>query len=254
MNLEDENQVPTAPFWMVTYGDMMSLLLVFFVLIVSMSQIKIQRFQEALTYFQGGKGVLNQHSVMKNTFQPQETPYINRAQARRFEELHAYLRENGLQDKVEVNLRSDGIHAVITESVMFNTGEARLIEPARTILRLLADVITEDVKTVAVEGHTDSQPIQTYRYPTNWELSAARAASVVRFLRRHEDVLTPERYVALGYGEFHPVAPNTTPEGRAKNRRVEILLSWESWQSKLNPSLKNLPQEKVKSLPAESDS
>lgn len=250
----EEDQQPTAPFWMTTFGDMMTLLLVFFVLIVSMSQIEIERVQEALTYFQGGTGVLYQQSVMKSTAKPDGTPHINRQQAERFEQLNEYLREQGLQDQIRVNLRPDGIHAVITESVMFNTGEARLIEPARTVLELLAGIIDEEVETVAVEGHTDSRPIQTYRYPTNWELSAARAASVVRFLQQQEHVLEPDQYVALGYGEFHPVATNATPEGRAQNRRVEILLSWESWQNKLNPTLENLPETKVKQLPVEGDS
>ncbi len=240
-----DNDQPTAPFWMTTFSDMMTLLMVFFVLIVSMSEIKIKRFEEALTYFQGGRGVLMQQSVMQNTPQTQETLHINRQRAERFEELNEYLRENGLQDKVQVNLRPDGVHTVITDEVMFNTGEARLIEPARTILGLLAGAIEQDVQAVAVEGHTDSRPIRTTRYPTNWELSAARAAAVVRFLQQQEDVLDPERYVALGYGEHRPVATNASPEGRASNRRVEILFSWEPWQNKMNPQLKNLPKARI---------
>jgi chemotaxis protein MotB len=250
-----DNEQPTAPFWMTTFSDMMTLLLVFFVLIVSMSEIKIKRFEEALTYFQGGRGVLNQQSVMNNTLQTHDTPNINRRQAEQFEELNAYLRENGLEDKVQVNLRPDGVQTVITtDSVMFDSGEAKIIEPAGTILRLLAGVIDADIQAVAVEGHTDSLPIQTRQYPTNWELSAARAATVVRFLQRHEDVLSPERYVALGYGEYRPVASNATPAGRAQNRRVEILFSWESWQNKMNPSLKNLPKERIRSQPMEAGS
>jgi chemotaxis protein MotB len=137
---------------------------------------------------------------------------------------------------------------------MFNTGEARIIEPARTVLRLLVGVIDTEVEAVAVEGHTDSRPIRTIRYPTNWELSAARAASVVRFLQQHEDVLEPQRYVALGYGEHRPVATNATPAGRAQNRRVEILFSWEPWQDKMNPSLKNLPKAQIKNPPMEAGS
>jgi chemotaxis protein MotB len=239
---------------MTTFSDMMTLLMVFFVLIVSMSEIKIERFEEALTYFQGGRGVLTQQSIMNNTLNTQETPNINRRRAEQFEELNEYLREKGLQDKVQVSLRPDGVHTVITDSVMFNTGEARIIEPARTVLQLLAGVIGAEVKAVAVEGHTDSRPIKTIRYPTNWELSAARAASVVRFLQQNEDVLDPERYVALGYGEHRPVATNTTPAGRAQNRRVEILFSWESWQNKMNPSLKKLPEAQIKNLPTEAGS
>jgi chemotaxis protein MotB len=249
-----DNDQPTAPFWMTTFSDMMTLLMVFFVLIVSMSEIKIERFEEALTYFQGGRGVLSQQSIMQNTPSPQETPYINRRRAERFEKLQEYLRENGLQDKVKVDLRPDGVHTVITDSVMFNTGEARIIEPARTVLRLLVGVIDTEVEAVAVEGHTDSRPIRTIRYPTNWELSAARAASVVRFLQQHEDVLEPQRYVALGYGEHRPVATNATPAGRAQNRRVEILFSWEPWQDKMNPSLKNLPKAQIKNPPMEAGS
>jgi chemotaxis protein MotB len=249
-----DNDQPTAPFWMTTFSDMMTLLMVFFVLIVSMSEIKIERFEEALTYFQGGRGVLTQQSIMNNTLNTQETPNINRRRAEQFEELNEYLREKGLQDKVQVSLRPDGVHTVITDSVMFNTGEARIIEPARTVLQLLAGVIGAEVKAVAVEGHTDSRPIKTIRYPTNWELSAARAASVVRFLQQNEDVLDPERYVALGYGEHRPVATNTTPAGRAQNRRVEILFSWESWQNKMNPSLKKLPEAQIKNLPTEAGS
>lgn len=249
-----DNEKPTAPFWMTTFSDMMTLLMVFFVLIVSMSEIKVQRFEEALTHFQGGRGILNQQSVMNNTLQTQKTPHITRSQAERFEKLNEYLRENGLQDKVQVDLRPDGVHTVITDEVMFNTGEARIIEPARTILSLLAGVIDADVKAVAVEGHTDSRPIRTMRYPTNWELSTARAAAVVRFLQQQEDVLTPDRYVALGYGEHRPVATNATPAGRASNRRVEILFSWESWQNRMNPQLKNLPRERISSLATDADS
>jgi len=249
-----DNDQPTAPFWMTTFSDMMTLLMVFFVLIVSMSEIKIERFEEALTYFQGGRGVLSQQSIMNNTLNTQDTPNINRRRAERFEKLQEYLRENGLQDKVQVSLRPDGVHTVITDSVMFNTGEARIIEPARTVLRLLVGVIDTEVKAVAVEGHTDSRPIRTIRYPTNWELSAARAASVVRFLQQHEDVLEPQRYVALGYGEHRPVATNATPAGRAQNRRVEILFSWEPWQDKMNPSLKNLPKAQIKNPPMEAGS
>lgn len=249
-----DNEKPTAPFWMTTFSDMMTLLMVFFVLIVSMSEIKVKRFEEALTYFQGGRGVLMQQSVMQNTVQTQETLHLNRLRAERFERLNEYLREKGLQDKVQVSLRPDGVHTVITDSVMFNTGEARIIEPARTILALLAGVIDDDVEAVAVEGHTDSRPIRTRRYPTNWELSAARAAAVVRFLQQQEDVLDPKQYVALGYGEHRPVATNATPAGRASNRRVEILFSWEPWQNKMNPQLKNLPKARISNQVTDADS
>ena len=80
-----------------------------------------------------------------------------------------------------------------------------------------------DVFLVDFEGHTDDRPIRTSAFPSNWELSAARAASVVRFFLDQNDALDPTRYSAVGRGEFHPLAANDTPEGRARNRRVEIL-------------------------------
>ncbi|MFQ5571031.1 MAG: flagellar motor protein MotB, partial [Rhodothermales bacterium] len=122
--------------------------------------------------------------------------------------------------------------------------EAELIEPSRSILRFVAEMMGNDLEAVVVEGHTDNRPIRTSRFPSNWELSASRAASVVRFLLDERQVLEPSRYVALGFGEYHPVDTNDTREGRAHNRRVEIFFSWEPWQSKINSELQPLkPQE-----------
>jgi chemotaxis protein MotB len=119
---------------------------------------------------------------------------------------------------------------------MFRSGEATLLAPSRDILRRIADVVTGHAAAVVVEGHTDDQPIHTTAYPSNWELSGARASSVVRFFLEQENALEPDDYVAIGYGEHHPKATNRTLEGRAKNRRVEILFSWNPWQNKLNAS------------------
>ncbi len=231
MSKKDEgNDLPTAPFWMATFSDMMTLLLVLFVLIVSMSKVEVEKFKEAISYFQGRTGVLQNNAALQ---QPQ--PFQSPMQERRIEALTSYLEEKGLEDKVRVEVTEEGVRTVITDSVMFESGRAELIEPASTVLSLLAGVIDADVQAVAVEGHTDSRPIQTSKYPSNWELSAARASSVVRFLQTQEDVLDPGQYAAIGYGEHRPVAPNQTADGRAQNRRVEILFSWKSWP-KTNPS------------------
>jgi chemotaxis protein MotB len=234
-DLDDGVEAPSAPFWMTTYSDMITLLLVFFVLIVSMSSVQVQKFKQALSYFQGQTGVLKNDAVVPNP--PTNTPKQELQYAEKYEQFIARLKEKNLADKVQVNLSDKGIHVIITDSLMFRSGEAKLIDPSRTILRLLSQIITDDVESIVAEGHTDNRPINTTAFPSNWELSAARAASVIRFLQEQERARPPDRYVAIGYGEHHPKHSNQTTEDRAQNRRVEILLSWEPWQNKINPTL-----------------
>lgn len=233
MESKESKDGPKAPFWMTTFSDMMMVLVVFFVMIVSMSHVEVEKFRDALSYFQEDPGILQSDAMMDSEI---ETPLLTAQQAQRYESLIDHLEEEDLDDNVDVDLLEDGIQASINDSVMFNTAEAEIIEPARTVLGQLADIVDNDIESIVVEGHTDSRPITTARYPTNWELSAARASSVVRFLQDQEDVLDPSQYVAIGYGEHRPVATNATPQGRAQNRRVEIFLSWTPWQSKTTPA------------------
>ena len=237
---QDDEDVPTAPFWMTTFSDMMTLLMTFFVMIVAMSEVEVKKFEKALSHFQGQPSVLMHESALptEGAAVPLKTPtdrFQSREQEQRYEELRRYLKENGLEDKVNVDLREDEIHVVIADSVMFRSGEARLIEPSRTVLQLLSALLNEDVASVVVEGHTDDRPIRTARFPSNWELSTARAASAVRFLQEHTPALEPSRYAAVGYGPHRPLDTGGTAAARARNRRVEILFNWNSW-TKENPT------------------
>ena len=236
----EENDEPTAPFWLTTYSDMVTLLLTFFVMIVAMSEIKKDHLMEAMSYFKG------RNSVFQNA---QPVPVIpqdgepdgedeKREKAQKVEALLNYIERNNLQEKVQVNYKEDAMHVVITDSVMFRSGSAALLDAARRILALVARASPDSAETITVIGHTDNVPIRTGKYPSNWELSAARAASVVRYLLSQENALPPERYQAIGKGEFDPVDTNDTPEGRAKNRRIELLISWKSWQNQ-TPSSKS---------------
>jgi chemotaxis protein MotB len=222
---------------MTTFSDMVTLLLTFFVLIVSMSSVEIKKFNEALSYFQGRTSVLVNDAVVQTATKRVINDFRSIDQAQRYEELLQYLRDEGLEDKVQVNLTDKGLHVSITDSVMFDTGSAVLIGASKTLLRRIRAVLGSDVESVVVEGHTDNRPIRTAHFPSNWELSGARASSVVRFLLEDEDVLTPARYLAVGYGEFQPVDTNDTAAGRSRNRRVEILFSWEPWQNERTPYL-----------------
>jgi chemotaxis protein MotB len=116
---------------------------------------------------------------------------------------------------------------------MFASGSAELTSPSQELLTVLSQVFQRSVETVIVEGHTDNRPVRTVAFPSNWELSAARASAVVRHLSSLKHALPPSQYIAVGYGEFRPVATNSTREGRNRNRRVEILFNWHQW----NPAL-----------------
>jgi chemotaxis protein MotB len=142
-----------------------------------------------------------------------------------------------LQDKLkselksgDVSLSSDGgkLRVGLVDKVLFNSGEAQLNKRGEGVLmRLGAILATISDKQIQVSGHTDQTPIgekRSAQFPTNWELSTARATNVVRFLQEKAGV-PGERLVASGYGEFHPVASNKSSTGRARNRRIEILLT-----------------------------
>jgi len=130
----------------------------------------------------------------------------------------------------EINLEETGgrLRVGLVDKILFDPGEAEISKRGEEVLTRVAEaLVTIPDKQIQVSGHTDRMPINSKlsdRYPTNWELSTARAVHVVRFLAEKAKV-PPERLVASGYGEFHPVASNKTPAGRAKNRRIEILLT-----------------------------
>lgn len=237
---EEENDEPSAPFWMATFSDMATILLTFFVMIVAMSEVEVKKFKEALSYFQGSSGILMNEAVAPS---PQTTMTSTRQQSAsyedvmRYEEVLRYLEENELSDRVEVNLTDRGLQVIMTDSVMFSSGDANLTESSKTILALVSQVLQHGVQSVVVEGHTDDRPISTNVFPSNWELSAARSSAVVRYLSRLNNTSSNEDYVAIGYGEHRPVSDNSTPAGRARNRRVEILFSWTKWNHQTNQPL-----------------
>ena len=130
----------------------------------------------------------------------------------------------GFIDKelVRVNLQGDKIEVQFSSKLLFGSGSVRLSTEARKAFRDIATIVKPLKNTIFVEGHTDNVPIKTLAYPSNWELSAARAASVVEYLTRQG--LDPKRLAAIGYGEYRPISSNDTQEGRSKNRRVTLIL------------------------------
>lgn len=129
----------------------------------------------------------------------------------------------GLGDKLKFELRDDGLHVtIVTDQVLFASGSAAVQTDGEAVLQLVADALVDLENPVLIGGHTDNVPINTPQYPSNWELSGARSSAVLRFLAEHG--LAGADLQATGYADTRPIATNATAEGRAKNRRVEIVI------------------------------
>ena len=214
-----------APEWMVTFSDMTTLLLTFFVLLLSMASLDQRKIKEALGSLQGALGVLEagrksemgkEEILSKMDFVQQ----IKKSQERMLSGLRNYIEQANLSSQISVVKTEKGISVRIMDSVLFAPGSAEILPSAYPILEKLAAMMIDSPYNILVEGHTDDIPIRTEKFPSNWELSTARAVAVVKFLISKG--VKPEKLAATGYAQYHPIVPNITPENRAKNRRVEI--------------------------------
>ncbi|NOZ84799.1 MAG: OmpA family protein [Deltaproteobacteria bacterium] len=141
--------------------------------------------------------------------------------------------------KVAISRLKGRMTVSLKDKILFSSGQVKLNPEGKEALAKLAEVLkTLNDKVIQVEGHTDNIPIRSKRFPTNWELSTARALTVVRFLQKHG--VDPSRLSAAGYGPFQPVASNDTPEGRSKNRRIEIVLLPDH-RTEIHPAVKSQP-------------
>ncbi len=230
---------PSAPFWMVTFSDLITLILVFFILLFSMSQIDIVKFKAIAESFQQRQILEFYPSVIPNenpsaqpdTETPAEDPEESESEEnadeqlnRLLSEINEYLEENNLGDVVVATRTERGVVLVLEEQVLFQSGKATVLERAYPFLDKVGDLLSRIPNFVKVEGHTDNRPISTAQFPSNWELSSSRASGVIRYLLLNHD-LDPKRFMAVGYGDTRPIAPNDTSENLQKNRRVEIIIS-----------------------------
>ncbi|MFH1374456.1 MAG: flagellar motor protein MotB [bacterium] len=210
--------------WLLTYADLITLLLAFFVVMYSMSQIDAKKFgkvAEALHgILKGGESVLpfeeeqseNGHGLLRLGNLRMLQSQIDE----RFKQLNR-------QEDVRTEVTERGLVVHILEKALFNEGSAKLQPQSIEILDLIYERVKSMPNHIRVEGHTDDRPISTTQYPSNWELSSARATEVVRyFISYHE--LSPGRISALGYGKFRPIRPNNSIENRAQNRRVDLVV------------------------------
>jgi chemotaxis protein MotB len=218
-----------APAWMVTYGDMVTLLLCFFVLLFSYSVIDQMRFQQIISSIQ--ITFLGERGIMQTSPDVSRGEQIELNVDHKFKDVlityHAvqeFLVKERLQDTISLRIEERGVVLEIQDQILFDSGRAELKPEAVPLLDKVAILLGRIPNKVIVEGHTDNVPINTIFFPSNWELSVARAVRVVRALSEQRQ-LDPRRFVATGFGEFHPVSSNQTAAGRARNRRVNIIVT-----------------------------
>jgi len=210
-----------VPDWAITFADIMSLLLAFFVLIVSMSRTDVERYRAMSASLRSAFGGSAVDSV-RDLPPPPETPEA--AEARRIERQLADWADDGvLPAGASVVTVRDGQRLRFAEQFMFESGRADLLGAAEATLDHLAPVFARYPGRIWVEGHTDDLPIHNEVYPSNWELSAARAAAVVRSLRARASI-PEEKMAAVGYADTRPLTRDADPASRIRNRRVEIFL------------------------------
>lgn len=223
--------------WLVTYADMITLLLALFIMLYAISTLDIQRFKALVEEFQalftgggsvsvvsGGKGILRlgapeSQKPLVVPILPGKKPEMHDEE----ENLERFVEREKLEGKVLIHREERGlVISMLTDGIFFERGSAELSEEAKRVLRKITPILKASGRFIRVEGHTCNLPIHTHRYPSNWELSMARSTNVVRYLISCG--VPANRLSAIGYGEFRPMFPNISEENRRLNRRVDIVL------------------------------
>lgn len=244
--------------WVIPYADMLTLLMALFLVMWATSQTDVNKAKAVATGFAdslgiqgdgqgvGGKGVLEGGEAVKpnpakvDIAPTQEAEAFSALEAQKFAEVEAKkaaadlrkLQESitkseaasGIPQELAFKIEGRGlVVSIVSEGVLFDPGSADLRPEGRAVLDGLIGPLKAADNRISIEGHTDNRPISTARFPSNWELSTARASSVLRYLITTHG-MNPSRLSASGYGDQQPVAPNVDDAGRGRNRRVDLAI------------------------------
>jgi len=228
--ITDENE---SAGWIVTYADLVTLLLVFFVLLYSISSLNLEKFKFAMHSIQINLGEaapsVELLEILDTPEHGEDTPTLEEAiglksrEKELLEEIDEVIREETIGDNIVVRSTEGMINIVITGKILFAPGAAELKDEANPVMDKISMLIAQYPEyDVNIKGYTDNIPISTERFPSNWDLSAIRATTVLKFLVNNR--IDPKRLTANGYGDLLRIAPNDTEDNRARNRRVEFVL------------------------------
>lgn len=228
------------PIWLITFADLVTLLLTFFVLLLSMSSLTLSSFAQVESFFQPRNFISHSDSGniprrIELVLQKLLEPDFEQNKARIKDLLFPYdaipkeMSRSKVMDNLDILVTDEGIVIVMTNSILFEQGEFELSEENKQLLTPLYEVLLYSNQDINISAHTDNLPVSGL---SNYSLSSMRALSIIDFFLTEiniDDALIPQRISISAYGPDRPVADNNSPGGRAKNRRVEILLKYSQW-------------------------
>jgi len=224
--------------WLLPYSDLMTLLLAVFIVLFAVSNIDKAKSEQMAAEF--SQQMMNKsYNAASAVEVPDATPTGAAIQQIENEkdrmealkaELDAKLKKENLTASVKTSIDERGLVISLNNAIFFDSGSAELKKDYEKTLLEIGNMISVMNNFIRVEGHTDNVPMNSSQYRSNWELSATRAANVVRLLTSGTSI-PPDRMIAVGYGEYRPIADNSTEEGRAKNRRIDIIVLSEKYNA-----------------------
>ncbi|NSL52229.1 flagellar motor protein MotB [Calidifontibacillus erzurumensis] len=232
--------------WLIPYADLLTLLLALFIVLFAMSSIDLSKFSQMArsfnSTFQGGTGVMqypspfpqddvegieNKKVKIKNNEQKKlyEQALLEQQQMIELKEkIDTYIQSKNLSVQLNTSLSDEGLMLTLRNDILFDSGTADVKPEYYQVAREISQLLEmEEPREIIISGHTDNVPIHNAQFDSNWHLSVMRAVNFMKILLENEN-LNAKWFSAKGYGEFRPIASNATPEGRAANRRVEILI------------------------------
>ena len=228
-----------APAWLLTYGDMTTLLLTFFILMFTTAEIEGRELQLILSAFKGSLGMfkggmtLSEGVLAELGQQVESLPAKEKGSqlAKAIEKAVSIFQPEVKSRKVKITEDQRGIVISLIADAFYESGSPELTQEGLTVIDKLGQFLSSgefEENDIRVEGHTDNTPVSPdsafyFKYPTNWELSSARAVKIIRILNEEHNI-RGNNLEAIGYGEYQPVESNDIEEGRAYNRRIEIVI------------------------------
>ncbi|AYF55001.1 chemotaxis protein MotB [Clostridium botulinum] len=219
--------------WLQTYADTITLLLTFFVLLYASSSLDTVKFNKISSSLQSVLSGSNSNSILD--FNPNgEVPIVGPPQEMgpksgggneaMYSKVKEFMDKNKLNNTVQVKRDAKGIIIELKDNILFDSAQAEIKTPSKEILDKISNLLESVPNGIIIEGHTDNVPIHNAKYASNWELSTQRAVNVLKYFVENKG-LAPDKFQAAGYGEFHPIEKNDNYANKAKNRRVNILIT-----------------------------
>lgn len=226
--------------WLLTYSDLITLLMIFFVVMYAMSNVDVSKYEKLAqslgVAMGGGKKVFQVTPGLTDTKKQLDSSASGlKTEVQKLNNLKdkvdTYLKNNGLAASVNTVVSQRGLEVNLRDTILFDSGSAEIKPAVRAKLIGIGKIINSLGNLIRIEGHTDNVPIHTAQFPTNWHLSAIRAVNVNALLIEAVHI-PPQKVSIVGFGEYYPMVPNTSAENRAINRRVNIVIL----NSMYNPS------------------